>query len=85
MSSQNNINPKSCIYNCNTQIYWNTSTNEYWEVFTKKKHICPNRSRNNANPQTTNTAAATKSTSYNKKPWSNTQPKPKMSNSFELL
>ena len=36
-SNQNqNIYPKSCIYGCNTQIYWNTATNEYWEVFTKK-------------------------------------------------
>ena len=43
MSTQNNIYPKPCAYNCNTQIYWNTATNEYWEVFTKKKHICPNR------------------------------------------
>ena len=43
MSSQNNIiNPKSCIYNCNTQIYWNTLENTYFEVFTKKKHVCPN-------------------------------------------
>jgi hypothetical protein len=43
-SNQNqNIYPKSCTYGCNTQIYWNTATNEYWEVFTKKKHICPNR------------------------------------------
>ena len=45
MSNQTNQNiyPKSCSYGCNTQIYWNTSVNEYWEVFTKKKHICPNR------------------------------------------
>ena len=42
-NNQNNIYPKSCNYGCNTQIYWNTSVNEYWEVFTKKKHVCPNR------------------------------------------
>src|SRR3979409_1054680 len=49
MSSPNatNINPKYCIYGCNTRIYWNTLTSEYWEVLTKKKHICPNRSSNN--------------------------------------
>ena len=41
--SQHDIYPKSCVYNCNTQIYWNVATNEYGEVFTKKKHICPNR------------------------------------------
>ena len=45
MSNQTNQNiyPKSCSYGCNTHIYWNTSVNEYWEVSTKKKHICPNR------------------------------------------
>jgi hypothetical protein len=88
--NQNNINPKSCNYGCNTQIYWNSSVNEYWEVFTKKKHICPNRSStksksNNVTQSTTNTAPTNRPTYYNKKPWSNTQPKPKMSNSFELL
>ena len=41
-NQNNNIYPKSCIYQCNTQIFWNTATSEYWEVFTKKKHICPN-------------------------------------------
>jgi len=83
-SNNNNIYPKPCVYNCNTQIYWNVATNEYWEVFTKK-HICPNRTNNkpvvtNANSTTT----STKPTYYSKKPWT-TQPKPKMSNSFELL
>ena len=48
MSSSSNtttnvINPKPCNYNCGTRIYWNTATSEYWEVFTKKKHICSNR------------------------------------------
>ena len=82
----NNIYPKSCVYNCNTQIYWNASVNQYWEVFTKKKHICPNR----VNKSVTNTTnsptggVSNKPTYYNQKPWSNT-PKPKMSNSFELL
>ena len=84
-SNNNNIYPKPCVYNCNTQIYWNVATNEYWEVFTKNKHICPNRTNNkpvvtNANSTTT----STKPTYYSKKPWI-TQPKPKMSNSFELL
>jgi hypothetical protein len=77
-SNNNNIYPKSCVYNCNTQIYWNVATNEYWEVFTKKKHICPNRSKSV-------TQTTTKPTYYNKKPWNSNQPKPKMSNSFELL
>ncbi len=49
MSSSNvtNVNPKDCIYGCNIKIYWNNLISEYWEVFTKKKHICPNRSGNN--------------------------------------
>ena len=73
----NNIYPKSCVYNCNTQIYWNASVNQYWEVFTKKKHICPNR----VNKSVTNTTnsptggVSNKPTYYNQKPWSNT-PKP---------
>src|SRR5215211_5794159 len=81
--NQNNLYPNSCNYGSNTQIYGNGSVNEYWEVFTKKKHICPNRSRN-AKPTNTTTTNNTKPTYY-KKPWSNEQPKPKMSNSFEYL
>ena len=77
MSSQNNIIPKDCSYGCNTRIYWNTAENAYFEVFTKQKHICKNRSNNN-------TTTTSKPNYYNKKPWSTT-PKPKMSNSFELL
>ena len=82
------IYPKPCVYNCGVQIYWNASTSEYWEVFTKKKHICPNRVNNKPSSVPNNIAAtpntSTKPTYYNKKPWI-TQPKPKMSNSFELL
>ena len=93
-TNNQNIYPKSCVYNCNTQIYWNGATNEYWEVFTKKKHICPNRVNNKPSQVTTTnnytsagaatTISNTKPTYYSKKPW-NTKPKPKMSNSFELL
>ena len=84
MNSQN-ISTKICVYGCGLNLYWNNSTNEYWEVFTQKKHICPNRV--NKPPTTAATTTATnRPTNYNKKPWSNTQqPKPKMSNSFELL
>ena len=74
---------------------WNTSTSEYWEVFTKKKHICPNRVNNNkpitANNNTSAAVGTTTTTSnnkplyYSKKPWNPNQAKPKMSNSFELL
>jgi hypothetical protein len=85
-SSQNNIYPKPCTYGCNTQIYWNTSVNEYWEVFTKKKHICPNRVYNNK--PTTNTITTSAATTTNMPNYYNRftkQPKPKMPNSFELL
>lgn len=65
----------------------------YYEVFSKKKHICPNFG-NNKKPVSANTSnniagtaatTNTKPTYYNKKPWNSNQPKPKMSNSFELL
>jgi hypothetical protein len=85
------INPKPCNYGCNTQIYWNISENTYFEVFTKKKHICPNRKNKQSTTITTTTSNNTtgistnKPTYYSKKPWSTTTPKPKMSNSFELL
>jgi hypothetical protein len=45
-NTNQNIYPKPCVYNCDIQIYWNTATSEYWEVFTKNKHICPNRVNN---------------------------------------
>ena len=63
--NQNNIYPKSCNYGCNTQIYWNTSVNEYWDIFSQKKHICPNRSNK---PPTTAATTTNRPTYYNKKP-----------------
>jgi hypothetical protein len=91
MSSTNISNPKSCNYGCGTRIYWDTVENIYLEVFTKKKHICPNRStfynKKSVTSSTTNTTTATKPTYYNNKKlyYSSNQPKPKMSNSFELF
>lgn len=52
-NNNQNINPKSCVYGCGIQIYWNSSVNEYWEVFTKKKHICPNRGNKSSGTTTT--------------------------------
>ena len=80
MSSNQNISTKLCIYGCGLNLYWNNSTSEYWEVFTKKKHICPNRSSNNTKPTVSTTA--TRPNYYNK---FTKQPKPKMNNSLELL
>lgn len=103
MSSSNvtNINPKDCVYGCNTRIYWNTLISEYWEVFTKKKHICPNRSSNNNKSVATQTPNNTipKPTHYNnnyknnynnnynyKKSWTpKFNNKQSMDNSLEIL
>ena len=89
MSSTSNINPISCNYGCNTRIYWDVNQNAYFEVFSQKRHICPNIINNNNNNPIIPTTASTitsniKPTYYSKKPW-NRQPKPKMSNSFEYL
>jgi hypothetical protein len=78
-SSTNTINPKPCNYGCGTRIYWNTLENAYFEVFTKQKHNCPNRSKSIKHQTTTNT---NKPNYYNR---FTKQPKPKMSNSLELL
>ena len=90
------INPKDCVYGCNTRIYWNNLTSEYLEAVTKKKHICPKRSNNNNNKPTataisTNNIISKPTKYYNnnhnyKKSWAskfnNKQP---MDNSLEIL
>src|SRR5918995_3581071 len=85
MSSNTNQNiiPKDCNYGCSTRIYWNTLENAFFEVFTKKKHICPNRSSSSNNNNNNNNTNTSKPTYYNKKPFAG--PKPKMSNSFAYL
>jgi hypothetical protein len=81
--NNNNINPKSCTYGCGLQIFWNSDYNQYWEVFTQKKHICPNRVSNNKST-TTATTTTNRPTYYSK--FAKQQfTKPKMSNSFEYL
>lgn len=100
-NNNQNINPKSCVYGCGIQIYWNSSVNEYWEVFTKKKHICPNRgNKSSGTTPTLGTDGITPPSNSPKPHYYNPyarkrtpyasfsgqqQPKPKMSNSFELL
>src|SRR6185437_1674974 len=89
-STSTTIKPTSCVYGCDTRIYWNNSINEYWEVFTQKKHICTKRLSNNnksALVMPTNNNTERKSTNYNyKKSWTpkfnNKQP---MDNSLEIL
>ena len=80
-NSNNIINPKPCNYGCGTRIYWDTVSNSFLEVFSKQKHICKNRSANKP-VSTQNYTNATKSNYYNK---FSKQPKPKMSNSLELI
>ena len=89
-NNNNNINPRPCVYGCGIQIYWNASVNEYWEVLTKKRHICPNIVSNKNKTSITPPSNAPKPYYYNstKKASSfsaSSNPKPKMSNSFELL
>src|SRR5688572_3243633 len=80
----NTIIPKACGYGCGTRIFWDTSENAYLEVFAKKKHICPNRSNGKSVTQsTTNTNKP--NYYYYKKSYYSKEPKPKMSNSLELL
>ena len=87
--STNTINPKPCNYGCGTRIYWNTSENAYFEVFVKKKHICPNRSNYNNKKPSGIVASVPSTTTISKPPYYKKSftagPKPKMSNSFELL
>ena len=82
MSSSTNIIPKDCSYGCKTRIYWDNSQSIYLEVFTKQKHICKNRPNNNNNINKSSSTYTPKPTYYNKY---SKQPKPKMSNSLELL
>jgi hypothetical protein len=62
-------------------MYWDTVSNSFLKVFCKQKHICKNRSANKPTsvPNGTNT---NRQFYYNK---FSKQPKPKMSNSLELI
>ena len=87
-NNQNDINPRPCVYGCGIQIYWNASVNEYWEVLTKKRHICPNIVSNKNKTSITPPSNAPKPTYYNntrKASFSSANPKPKTSNSCEYL
>jgi hypothetical protein len=91
-SNTNIINPKPCNYGCNTRIYWNTLENAYFEVFSGNRHQCPNRQQGKkSNSVTQTTTNTTNKPNYYKKSYYATQqqkqqqPKPKMSNSLELL
>jgi hypothetical protein len=81
MSFSNIINPKPCNYNCGTRIYWNNQENAYYEVFTKQKHMCKNRSKSGSYPSNN----ASKPSYYKTRFANNKEPKLKMSNSLEIL
>lgn len=80
--SSGNIVPIACKYGCNTRIYWDSSQNAYFEVFTQKKHDCPNMlSMINTNKNSKSADMIPAEYHYQQR----TKLKPKMSNSFELL
>jgi hypothetical protein len=84
MSSE--IRSRICTYDCGIVIYWNTEENTYWELNSKKKHVCPNRTTTNIPSVILPPLHATKPTYYNKKRSAiQATTKPKMDNSFELF
>jgi hypothetical protein len=88
MNYTNTINPKPCVYNCNTRIFWNTLENAYFEVFSKTRHQRSNRQqgkKSNNVTQTTTKPNYSKKSYYATQKQNQQQPKPKMSNSLELL
>jgi hypothetical protein len=84
------IRPKSCAYGCGVEIYWNTEENTYYELYSRKKHICPNIVTYSKEPKIIPPTTAGKPSYYNKE-FSNTNEttatriKSKMDNSFEFL
>ena len=66
ITNNQNIYPKSCVYKCGTRIYWNTATSEYWELFSKKKHVCPSRINNKPSQVNANNNVATNTNNTNR-------------------
>ena len=86
------IRPKSCTYGFGIEIYWNSEENTYYELYSRKKHICPNIATYNREPAIVPPTTAAKPTNYNKEfPIINettttaTRIKSKTDNSFEFL
>ena len=85
------IRPKSCSYGCGVEIYWDIEENTYYELYSKKKHICPNLLTYNKQTAIISPITAAKPTNYNKEfsntkqATTNTRIKSKMDNSFEFL
>ena len=72
ISSSQNFIPKSCSYGCNTKIYWNTSENAYFEVFSENGHQCPNR-RQQQGKKSNNITSTIAKPNYYKKSYYTTQ------------
>ncbi|HJT85726.1 MAG TPA: hypothetical protein VJ697_14685 [Nitrososphaeraceae archaeon] len=85
------IRPKSCTYSCGVEIYWNTEENTYYELYSRKKHICPNLIAYNKDSTGIPPATASKPSYYTKElsnineSTTKIQIKPNMDNSFEFL
>ena len=79
------LKTKLCSFGCNTVLYWNLEQNKYYELNTRKIHICPNRK--NAPAATTTTKPKESSYTYNNnKTWTKTkEEKVPMSNSIEII
>ena len=85
------IHSKSCTYGCGVEIYWNTEENTYYELYSRKKHVCPNLVTYNKESKIIPPTTTAKPSYYNKE-FSNTNEvttktkvKLKMDNSFEFL
>ena len=85
------IHSKSCTYGCGVEIYWNIEENTYYELYSRKKHVCPNLVTYNKESKIIPPTTAVKPSYYNKE-FSNTNEattktkiKLKMDNSFEFL
>ena len=62
------IRPKSCTYGCGVEIYWNTEENTYYELYSRKKHICPNLLTYNKDSTSVPPATVSKPSYYTKEP-----------------
>ena len=91
-----NIKTKFCGFNCGKKIYWDNNKNQYLELMTKQKHICPNRNKpqgatNTVNVSTGQAGGTSTQPQFKTREYRYQQPvtqnieRPKMANSFELL
>ena len=75
-----NLKTKPCQY-CGKEIYWNVLKNQYDELTTKQKHTCEKYSK----PTFTDNKEKSYDKPYRAYSKYNKEPKPPVSNTFELL